>query len=151
MCDNNVKVMCQKRIDYNDAMRLRDLWEKENNIKSTANTREFMRIVKNEHNLPFRYITVYYEKTLIALRVMLLSWNGCIYSLFNIHTRNTDENTPYGFIVRHNMSEKMQVLCYNFFLGEYERIFILGCRPSEKRLLAHKENISDGKIKYFIV
>jgi hypothetical protein len=29
-------------------------------------------------------------------------------------------------------------------------MYLAGCRPSERRLLAHKNNICDGKIEYYI-
>ena len=74
----------------------------------------------------------------------------CLY----IHHIWDDGGDPVLHRITQNITEIQKYLCHlHFYIREsglFQTVYLAGCRPSEHRLLKHKERISDGKITYYL-
>lgn len=96
-------------------------------------------------------ITIRYKGTLVHINVLYaVEELGVAYSLYDISLHDYDTGDRIiKKAIEHNMTEKIKYYTSQF-LPKSRVVYILGCRPSEHRLLAHKERISDGKVEYYL-
>lgn len=96
-----------------------------------------------------KIMPIYYKGLLISVTVFMVFQN-VVYNLYQIELKHYDNtNSVLDKMLRFNMEEKTKYIAF-MLLNGIERIYILGAMPNEKRLIAHKERTSDGKIEYFI-
>lgn len=114
---------------------------------STSSDRCFTNII-NSRNKNLRFISVFYKGKLLSLQVFLL--NEAYADLLYIHhlwDGIGEEKRILGNIV-----EIQKYLSWKFLFGQgIKRIYLAGCRPTEHRLLKHKQRTCDGKIEYYIL
>lgn len=119
---------------------------------STVWDKHFASFLTNYHT-EVRYLAVYYRDKPISLQIFLcnttFAYADC---LFIVHKWN-DGGDPVLHRFLSCITEIQKYLAWEHLYkhGGIERVYVAGCRPSEHRLLAHKERISDGKIEYFIL
>ena len=156
--DDNISISCSSQPNVNSFCELREKWkngmvERGHIVPSTSDDC-FKKIIKSQ-NSDLRFICIYYKKSLISLQVFLCNekfgYADCLYIL---HLWDNESIVPLMRILN-NIVEIQKYLSWLFLYennsGTIKRIYIAGCRPTEKRLLAHKEKMSDGVIEYFIV
>lgn len=97
-------------------------------------------------------ITIRHKGVIIHINVLyVVEELNIAYSLYDISIHDYDkEDKMLKKAIEHNMTEKIKYYT-SLFLPQIKVVYVLGCRPSEHRLLAHKERISDGKVEYFIL
>lgn len=114
---------------------------------STKDNKEFLAFCKGYDNI--KLLCVYYKNTLISITVLYV-YGDVAYNLYQKDLKHYDtQDRILDKMLRYYMEQKTKLLCFNY-LKEVKRIYILGCMPSEKRLIQHKEMCSDGKIEYYI-
>ncbi len=101
-----------------------------------------------------RYILIYYQSILISMQIFLIDeehgWCDCLY----IHHIWDDNGDPVLHRITQNITEIQKYMCHLFLYlreGGIRAVYLAGCRPSEHRLLKHKERISDGKVAYYLI
>lgn len=116
---------------------------------SPKDDKEFYRLATQKSGRK-KVMPIYYKGILISITVFMI-YQNVAYNLYQIERKHYDLNdTVLSKMLKYNMEEKTKYIAFKLF-GDIERIYILGAMPSEKRLLAHKERTSDGKIEYFIL
>ena len=112
---------------------------------STASDRCFTNII-NSRNKNLRFISVFYKGKLLSLQVFLIHE---VYSdLLYIHHLWAGEEKG----ILSNIVEIQKYLSWKFlFERGIKRIYLAGCRPTEHRLLKHKQRTCDGRIEYYIL
>ena len=148
-------------VSLNERMKLRDLQSIRNDFNeyllqrgSSVNKKdddEFYDICILPNN-KINIITIRYKGVLVHINVLyVVKKMNVAYSLYDISLHDYDmTDTKLKKAIEHNMTEKIKYYT-SLLLPEVSVVYILGCRPSEHRLLAHKERISDGKVEYFIL
>lgn len=118
---------------------------------STVDDRHFAHITSS-HNIDLRYLCVYHRDVLVSLQVFLCNatfqYADCLYIH---HLWQSDDEARRKILG--NIVEIQKYLSWEHLYNHngITHVYIAGCRPSEHRLLAHKERISDGKVEYFIL
>jgi len=108
---------------------------------------EFCAFCRGYDNI--KLLCIYYKSILISVCVLYVFGNVA-YNLYQKDLKHYDTQDPIlDKMLRYNMEQKTKFLCFKH-LPNVKRIYILGCMPSEKRLIKHKEMCSDGKIEYLI-
>ena len=92
-----------------------------------------------------------YKNMIIHLTVMyVVEELGVAYTIYDISRHTYDKgDAVLKRAISHNMTEKTRYFT-SLLLPNINVIYVLGCRPSEKRLLEHKAQTCDGKIEYYI-
>lgn len=139
-----------------DFINLRNEWKagmiRRGSTVSPKSDVAFYKTVSSGH-CDLRYLAIYYKGKAVSLQVFLLSqgfsFADCLYIH---HLWESDGDETFKKILG-NITEIQKYLAWEYLYkhGGIERVYLAGCRPSEHRLLAHKERISDGKIEYFIL
>lgn len=134
---------------------LRDKWKagmtERGSFVSIVHDRHFAHITQS-HHIDLRYLCIYYRDVLVSLQVFLCNatfqYADC---LFIHHLWKSEDETIRKILG--NIVEIQKYLSWEYLYnrGGITRIYLAGCRPSEHRLLAHKERISDSKVEYFIL
>lgn len=106
-------------------------------------------ITSNDNDLYF--LTVFYKNRAISLQVFFKNdkhhYCDCLYIL-HLWDACGDETLQKAL---NNIVEIQKYLSWKFLYKRgVNRIYLAGCRESNRKLLAHKERISDGKLEYFI-
>lgn len=112
---------------------------------STSSDRCFTNII-NSRNKNLRFISVFYKCKLLSLQVFLL--NDSYADLLYIHHLWAGEEKG----ILRNIVEIQKYLSWKFLFEQgVKRIYLAGCRPTEHRLLKHKQRTCDGKIEYYLL
>ena len=112
---------------------------------STASDRCFTNII-NSRNKNLRFISVFYKGKLLSLQVFLL--NEVYADLLYIHHLWMGEEKG----ILSNIVEIQKYLSWKFLFEQgIKRIYLAGCRPTEHRLLKHKQRTCDGSIEYYLL
>lgn len=153
--NENFKVALNEKIKLCDLQGIRNDFSKYLKERgSTVNKKddeEFYNIcVSKSDNI--KIITIRYNGVLIHINVLYVVRKlNIAYSLYDISKHEYDrQDSILKKAIEHNMTEKIKYYT-SLLLPMVKFVYILGCRPSEHRLLAHKERISDGKVEYFIL
>ena len=153
--NENFKVELNEKIKLCDLQGIRNDFSKYLKERgSTVNKKddeEFYNIcVSKSDNI--KIITIRYNGVLIHINVLYVVRElNIAYSLYDISKHEYDrQDSIIKKAIEHNMTEKIKYYT-SLLLPMVKFVYILGCRPSEHRLLAHKERISDGKVEYFIL
>lgn len=148
-------------VSLNEKIKLRDLQSIRNDFNAYLRKRgssvnkkdddEFYNICVLTNN-KINIITIRYKGVLVHINVLYVVRElNVAYSLYDISIHDYDmADTKLKKAIEHNMTEKIKYYT-SLLLPEVSVVYILGCRPSEHRLLAHKENISDGNVEYYII
>ena len=96
-------------------------------------------------------MTMCYKNKIIHLTVLyVVKELGVAYTIYDMSRHAYDKSDAIlKRAISHNMTEKTRYFT-SLLLPNIKVIYVLGCRPSEKRLLKHKEQTCDGKIEYYI-
>lgn len=135
---------------YNAAFQeLRKAWklgmEARGSKVSTSSDRCFTNII-NSRNKNLRFISVFYKDKLLSLQVFLI--HEVYADLLYIHHLWMGEEKG----ILSNIVEIQKYLSWKFLFEQgIKRIYLAGCRPTEHRLLKHKQRICDGKIEYYLL
>jgi len=154
---DKVKVTYSSLIDKKDAIEIRKAWVRgmalRGSIVSSENSRKFYRLISSSHQ-NLRFLGIYCGGILISLQVFLLSIGNEYCDCLYIHHlwsdyEQYDETTV---MILKNITKIQNYFAYEFLNKQegVKTVYLAGCRPSERRLLAHKNNICDGKIEYYI-
>lgn len=145
---------------YWEIQDLRESWIKgmeENGSKvSKTNTLEFKKIINGSKYLnsscKIFNIVIYYKNKPISIQTFLLdkTLNICYYLYINHLGRQQSKDIELDRTLK-NIGDIQKYLAYTELqkLG-VSYMYVGGCRPTEKRLLKHKEKTYDSKIQYFI-
>lgn len=138
-------------------LELRDKWKigmaSNGSFVSSTNDKHFASMLTSRH-IDLRFLCIYYKGELLSLQVFLCNskfqYADCLYihHLWKAQGDNDVKKRILGNIVE---IQKFLSFEYLYKKSGIDRIYLAGCRPSEHRLLAHKERISDDKIEYFIL
>lgn len=155
--DDKFSVNVYHSLPYNKISHLREQWiigmEKFLGHKvAPTSTKNLINIVETGHD-DLIILTLEYDGMIVNVQVMLKTDFGYAYSLYINHMGRTakqfrDNHNLY--ILLSNMQD-IQNYYTRKILSEYgiDYLYIAGARPTEKRLLAHKETVTDGVLKYF--
>jgi len=143
-----------KRIPMRDALKIRadfNRYLSDNGHKIAKNDDAVYRLIISSACKRIRTLAIYYKGEIVYLRVMMVYEElGVAYALYDMQTRYYDKTDKVlDKVLSHNMVEKIKYFTFTSF-PRIDVVYILGCRPTEHRLLAHKEMICDGKIEYYI-
>lgn len=117
---------------------------------STVSDKHFTHITAS-HNVYLRFLCIYHCDSLVSLQVFLCNekynYADCLYIHHLWKSANDTQRKILSSIV-----EIQKYLSWEYLYSRMgiTRVYLAGCRPSEHRLLTHKERISDGKIEYYI-
>ena len=154
MHNNDFAINIAHSISLHDAKIIRKDFNEyltSNKRKSSKNDdKEFFRLATSGHE-NIRIISIKYKCEIIFIRVLIiLPIIGVAYSLYNMQRRRYDESDHVlKKFLSHNMTDKIKWITFHVLEG-IEKIYMLGCPPSEHRLIKHKEKLCEGKIKYYI-
>ena len=154
---DKVKITYSCLIVKKDAVEIRKAWvrgmAKRGSVVSSENSRKFYRLISSSHQ-NLRFLGIYYKGILISLQVFLLSIDNKYCDCLYIHHlwsdyEQYDETTV---MILKNITKIQNFYAWYFLYKNagINTMYLAGCRPSERRLLAHKDNICDGKIEYYI-
>ena len=135
---------------YNAAFQeLRKAWkegmEARGSKVSPVSDRCFTNII-NSRNKNLRFISVFYKGKLLSLQVFLLK--EAYADLLYIHHLWKGEEKR----ILSNIVEIQKYLSWKFLFEQgVERVYLAGCRPTEHRLLKHKQRTCDGRIEYYLL
>lgn len=143
-----------ERIPVRDALKIRadfNRYLSDNGHKIAKNDDSVYNLIMSSGCERIRTLAMYYKGEIVYLRVMMVYEElGVAYALYDMQTRYYDRTDKIlDKVLSHNMVEKIKYFTFTSF-PHIDVVYILGCRPSEHRLLAHKEMICDGKIEYYI-
>lgn len=134
---------------------LRDTWVKgmcENGQKvQSKNTKDFYLITQQEDNRVVNII-ISYKNQPISIQTLLIDniikFQDCLY--INHMGRINSEDHELNMVLKNMQDIQNYIACEYLCSIGIKKMYIAGCRPNEKRLLKHKEKISDGVIRYYI-
>lgn len=153
--NKDFKIIAKNNVSIDFIKELRDAWVigmKENGSDvSNQSTKDFYKIVQYEDE-DILNIILTYKSNPISIQTFLinktLKYADCLY--INHLGREVLNDIDLTLILK-NICDIQNYIAYKE-LQKYDisNVYIAGCRPTEKRLLKHKERISDGKIEYYI-
>ncbi len=118
---------------------------------SKSSFKEFENILRHPVG-NIRFIVVYYKDKPISVEIILITALNYANMLFEIKTREKICDTEMEQKFLNYGVAKLRNIYIRLLLKDWHmtRLYLAGCRPSEHRLLKHKQKISDGVIKYFL-
>ena len=141
-------------IDYESIVELRndfnDYLVERGSKPSAKDDKEFygLSLLKDKNK---KLMPIYYKGNLISLTVFVV-FNDVVYNIYQMERKHYNcQDETLDKMLKYNMEEKTKYIAFKLFGRQVERIYILGAMPNEKRLIAHKERTSDGKIEYFLI
>ncbi len=155
--NNDFKIYICNNVRYEKIKHLREDWvqgmELRGRTVSNQNTKDFIKITEyNDENL--LNIILEYKNVPISIQTFILQrelgFADCLYINHLWKENNIDSDYQLQMVLK-NLTD-VQNYFASYFLNIYKikKLYIAGCRPSEKRLLLHKSKITDGVIKYCI-
>lgn len=154
----NVKIQFQDICDTkttNDIFDLRNIWangmEERGSVISKDSDSLFNFFCRsNDTNI--KKILIYFNGTLISLKVFLCDFERCYADCIYIHHFWESDNDEQHKILQ-NITEIQKWLSWKYLYQDngIKTVYLAGCRQSEHRLLKHKERICDSKIQYSII
>lgn len=96
---------------------------------------------------------IYYKSRPISCQSFILEKEYGYCDCLFIHHIWDDDGDKILHRITQNITEIQKYMCHFFlYLREgIQKVYIAGCQPDEKRLLKHKQRISDGKIAYYLL
>lgn len=154
--NKDFEIIVKNGIDSDSVKCLREKWiegmEQNGSNVTNKSTKDFYKIIEYENKLNINIILCY-KNTPISIQNFLineeLNYADCLYTIHLGREKSTDSAL---FNALSNMVRIQNYLAY-ITLKEYNinMIYLAGCRPTEKRLLKHKEQISTGVLKYYYI
>lgn len=148
------KVVIDKKPTRKDLMTIRNDFNNylvsRGSVLNSNDDEEYIKICTYQGE-EIRILSFYFDNVLIHISVLYVieKWHVA-YTIYDISLHNYDKTNPtLKRVISHNMTEKVKYYMSLFF-PNIDKIYVLGCRPTEHRLLAHKEKICDGKLEYYI-
>lgn len=118
---------------------------------NSKDDKEYKNIVFSDSD-NIKIIAIYKDGNIISLTVLyVINEMKVAYMLYNMQIKKEQISNDDGLkkFLSHNMTERIKYAIFSTY-QDIDTIFILGCRPTERRLIKYKEEISDGKIEYYI-
>ena len=158
----NIKIF-NTELDEQEKLKIIDLrkkWkigmEENNSVISSANDKDFFKFLKMNSNDNYKIIKIifYYKDNPIGFIGLTYDniLNICIcHYIIHLGRMKFDNIDNDLYIVLKNINDIQTYFMLSLLnkLYNINRIYILGCRPKEKRLLKHKEKVTNGKIIYY--
>lgn len=153
--NKDFEIIVENKTSVDFISKLRDSWIKgmsENgSFISNQSTKDFYKVIQYDNDNILNII-ITYKSNPISIQTFIinkkLKYADCLYINHLGRYESQDENL---MLVLKNICDIQNYFAYKELLRySISDIYIAGCRPTEKRLLKHKERISDGKIEYYI-
>lgn len=134
---------------YKDGMEIRRAWVAQSirrGVKvSSSSTNDFIQFIKSEDAHVIK-VLVYHGNEPVSIRIMLLNDFGYADSLFYNTLYDTDNKA-----IRYKMRNYQLYLAQEYLMRlGIKRLYLAGCRSTDKRIWIHKNMVSDGVVKCFI-
>ena len=153
--NKDFKIIVENKTSIDFISKLRESWIsgmiKNGSIVSDKSTKDFYKIIQYDNNNILNII-ITYKSNPISIQTFIISkelkYADCLYINHLGRNESQDENL---MLVLKNICDIQNYFAHKELLRySISDVYIAGCRPTEKRLLKHKEKISDGKIEYYI-
>lgn len=141
--------------DAKQLLSLYEVWKngmiKNGSVVTKSNDKQFTDLMFST-NIKIQYIVIYYKSRPISCQSFILEKEHGYCDCLFIHHIWDDDGDKILHRITQNITEIQKYMCHYFlYLREgIQTVYIAGCRPSEHRLLKHKQRISDGKIAYYL-
>lgn len=148
----DLKLLIVNKLDSQQQKQLYDLrvlWSQYENA-SKLSLKEYNNLLHS--NVPNIYhVITYYKNQIVHDKVIFVNDLGYANSVYEFGNRNVECDGIIKKILYHKLIDirNYYIKCFLAKRG-IKRLYIAGCRPTEKRMIQHKQQISDGVIKYYL-